>query len=436
MDKKNCVVIGGGISGLVSAYELAKHGYKVTILEKENRLGGRLYPFIKGGFRADAGAQLIGENYTYTLKLVKDLGCERDLVRLGEPSAILYAKKRFFSLDNIKGIEKEKLFELINMVYHIGKENHLAFTNVKNKSLNNLSLADWVLENFDGQILEYFVQPSITGLTLTEPENLSALYGLTLMYSDLKVSFTLKNGLSHLIPCLIKKMQNFGVSANMSCETLKINEKKDVFEVEYLNNGEIKSIKTKSIVCSTPTFVTSKILPLPSDVKSALSKVEYSSGLQILLALNERIWNDSWAILTPREELKDFAMIIESTLASSLSAPQGKGLMELFIYGKTAKRLSNLNKQEIIEFILGKIEYMFPKIRKKILWCEVIPWYHVLPIHSPDFQRIDQEKTYVHNVSLAGDYLYLPSIEAAVYSGFEAAKKIEMEAKSSSTFKL
>jgi|Deesub1362A_J573_1020465.scaffolds.fasta_scaffold00389_33 oxygen-dependent protoporphyrinogen oxidase len=431
---KECVVIGGGISGLVSAYELAKRGYKVTILEKEDRLGGRLYPFIRGEFRADAGAQLIGENYTYTLNLIKDLGCEKDLVKLKEPSASLYIKKRFFSLDNIEGIDKEKLLKLINMIYHIGEENHLAFTNIKNKKLDNLSIADWVLETFDREMLEYLVQPSITGLTLTEPEKLSALYGLTLLYSDLKTSFTLKNGLSHIISKIIKKLQNFRVIINTNCEVLKIEEKNNKFRVEYINNKEIKMIESENIICSTPAFVTSKILPLPNNVKSALSKVEYSSGLQILLALNEQVWKNTWAILIPRKELKDFAMIIESTLASPLSAPKGKGLMELFIYGKTAERLSKLNKQEITEFILEKLEYLFPKIRKKLVWCEIIPWNYVLPIHSPNFPKISQEfRTSIHNIVLAGDYLYLPSIEAAVYSGFEAAKQIEIQAKSSST---
>ncbi|MEO2061873.1 MAG: FAD-dependent oxidoreductase [Christiangramia sp.] len=41
--RKNCVVIGGGIIGLCTAYYLLKEGHKVTVLEKGNMAGGASY---------------------------------------------------------------------------------------------------------------------------------------------------------------------------------------------------------------------------------------------------------------------------------------------------------------------------------------------------------------------------------------------------------
>lgn len=43
--KGNVAIIGGGLSGLVAATELDKKGYKVTIYEKTNRLGGTLWEY-------------------------------------------------------------------------------------------------------------------------------------------------------------------------------------------------------------------------------------------------------------------------------------------------------------------------------------------------------------------------------------------------------
>jgi glutamate synthase (NADPH/NADH) small chain len=43
--KGNVAVIGGGVSGMVAAVLLDKKGYKVTIFEKTNRLGGRIWDF-------------------------------------------------------------------------------------------------------------------------------------------------------------------------------------------------------------------------------------------------------------------------------------------------------------------------------------------------------------------------------------------------------
>lgn len=47
---RSVVVLGAGIAGLVSAYELQRAGYKVTVIEARNRIGGRSWT-IRGGDR-------------------------------------------------------------------------------------------------------------------------------------------------------------------------------------------------------------------------------------------------------------------------------------------------------------------------------------------------------------------------------------------------
>ena len=47
---KSVVILGAGIAGLVSAYELQRAGYRVTVLEARDRVGGRVWS-IRGGDR-------------------------------------------------------------------------------------------------------------------------------------------------------------------------------------------------------------------------------------------------------------------------------------------------------------------------------------------------------------------------------------------------
>jgi monoamine oxidase len=45
---KSVIVLGAGIAGLVSAYELSQAGYRVKVLEARNRIGGRVWT-VRGG---------------------------------------------------------------------------------------------------------------------------------------------------------------------------------------------------------------------------------------------------------------------------------------------------------------------------------------------------------------------------------------------------
>ncbi len=47
---RSVVILGAGIAGLVSAYELKRAGFRVTVLEARNRVGGRVWT-IRGGDR-------------------------------------------------------------------------------------------------------------------------------------------------------------------------------------------------------------------------------------------------------------------------------------------------------------------------------------------------------------------------------------------------
>ena len=38
-------IIGGGFTGLTAAYELTKHGHRVTLFEASNELGGLAFGF-------------------------------------------------------------------------------------------------------------------------------------------------------------------------------------------------------------------------------------------------------------------------------------------------------------------------------------------------------------------------------------------------------
>ena len=58
MKKKSVIVIGAGIGGLTAAIHLARAGFRVTILEKNSRPGGRCDRLSRDGHEFDTGPTL------------------------------------------------------------------------------------------------------------------------------------------------------------------------------------------------------------------------------------------------------------------------------------------------------------------------------------------------------------------------------------------
>ena len=59
MGSKSVLVIGAGIGGIVAATHLAKHGIKVTVIEKNSRAGGRCDRISRAGHHFDTGPTLL-----------------------------------------------------------------------------------------------------------------------------------------------------------------------------------------------------------------------------------------------------------------------------------------------------------------------------------------------------------------------------------------
>jgi len=69
---KNIVIIGGGLGGLTSGALLAKDGYKVTLLEQHNIVGGCATTFKRKGFTCEVGLHEMDGVYNPQIKKIFD----------------------------------------------------------------------------------------------------------------------------------------------------------------------------------------------------------------------------------------------------------------------------------------------------------------------------------------------------------------------------
>lgn len=90
-------IVGAGFTGLTVAYELAKQGVAVTVLEAESELGGLAAAFEVGGEKLDRFYHHWFTNDLEVMGLIDELGLT-DRVEINPTNTGVYYANNFFKL--------------------------------------------------------------------------------------------------------------------------------------------------------------------------------------------------------------------------------------------------------------------------------------------------------------------------------------------------
>ena len=154
MQNKSVIIIGGGIGGLALACMLGKKGYRVTILEKNDTVGGRARLWQKDGFTFDLGPSwyMMPDVFEYFFSLVgEDIDEYFELQKLS-PSYRVFLKSNGRHYDFFGDIEKNKqTFEAIEPGSGTILEDFLAST----KYQYDIAKHEFMFKNYDS-IFDFF----------------------------------------------------------------------------------------------------------------------------------------------------------------------------------------------------------------------------------------------------------------------------------------
>ena len=253
---KTCLIIGGGIGGLVTGALLAKEGYQVTVLEKNALIGGGLQTFKRHGVSFPTGMHIFGgfQEGGNLRKLFDSLGVMDqisvqamdedafDVVRIAEDDAVYRlpkGKERFIAyLSSVFPEEKENIEAYINRLYEITEEGGLFYLR-ETKPGEIFSFSDDFSRPFDELIDAYFTNPKLKGLMTylcplySGKKGVSpAFLGALLSVLHINGTYQFVGGSQQLVHLLKKIIEDAGGKVLACAEVVKIQvENRQVTEV-------------------------------------------------------------------------------------------------------------------------------------------------------------------------------------------------------------
>lgn len=294
---KKLLIIGAGISGLATAALLAKDGYDVTILEKNDRIGGRAMVFEEQGFHFDMGPSWYQMPEVY----------ENFFAHFGKKSSDFYNLKKldpqyrmFFddrTIDISSHLEQNlQLFETLEpgitqklkkyldaskeqydiALKHILYRNFSSLTDFFNKEMMQVGSKMKIFENFEKYVSRLTSNKTIQKVLLypilfvgNSPKNSPALFSL-FSHIDLGIGvFYPMGGMGKFIEALKSLCDEYGVKIQTNQEVVTI-EVKDKYAQKVITKS---SEFTAEIIISNADYPQTEIKLL--DLKSQTYPQKY-----------------------------------------------------------------------------------------------------------------------------------------------------------------
>ena len=173
-------VIGGGVSGIASAFYLRQRNIEVDLYETEDRIGGRIGSEVLHGRWLDFGGKNIGKNYLLFRDFVRECGVNDyeyfgfntsqiingRVVRINKEGAKLLNTLRFISLCGFDGIRK--LYPHVRAILKYRRQGVLnsEYFNRLAEKYDQVSLAGYLKE----PCLSHIVRPVTVRMNGAEPD--------------------------------------------------------------------------------------------------------------------------------------------------------------------------------------------------------------------------------------------------------------------------
>jgi protoporphyrinogen oxidase len=435
------IVVGGGAAGLAAMAGLEDQD--ALLLERADRLGGRLHSLPRGAAWINLGAHLLTGGQSQIKRLVDDLGLEV-LPIPGAKTALWFRGRLFryrraeaypFSLP-LSMSERIALIRVgvrLRVMVEIWRrrsrrrpgEDAVAFHRRLSELQSGRTFAD-LLVGVPKPVAEIFETAARRSAAEAGELTLGAALGLfaALWVSGDSASVVNIDGGSGRYGQAWR--ERLGQRAVLGAEVFEIAESGDGVGVRYRSGGVETTVSARHLIVAVPAPEVANLVEVPGTVRHELSTLHYGAFVCMGVLTGESgpvPWDDVYAITAPG---LSFSMLFNHTNPMGVAARgAGKSLM-CYAGGAPAQSLLNASDDEIRAAFLADLERVLPGVGRTITETVVQRWPAGNFYRGPDTrlgELLRWNSRPEGRVRLAGDY-FGPlggTLEAATVSGLAAA---------------
>ncbi|BBB33318.1 oxygen-dependent protoporphyrinogen oxidase [Thermotomaculum hydrothermale] len=431
-------VIGGGISGLSSAFLIKKAlpDVEIDVFEKGDVPGGTIKTVCKDGFLMECGPNGFLSGKPSTLEIARLSLANGELVEANENAEIRYILKkgRLVPLpDSPVSFFKSPILSIKGKL-EIMKEPFVKPL----KDDYEETVAEFGRRRLGQEAVDFMLDPMVSGVFAGNVNNLSLkqcfprIYQLEKDYGSLvKAMFKLKSkkaspsgrltsfkkGMRYLIDKLI---ENGDFHFYCNTEVKSVEKQGDLFFLDASDK------KYNAVLFAIPSYAYESIeFPDKQEVIDHLKSIYYPPMAIVSFALRSEKMINGFGFLIPSKEKRRILGSLFSSNIFENRAPDGFSLLTVMLGGDNNREVANLSRSELIDIALNEISDILSIDKREFNLIEVYKTNRAIPQyyrgHGKIVERMEKVSEKNKGIFFTGNAFYGIGINDCTARSFEVA---------------
>lgn len=378
--KTDIIIIGAGLTGLTTAYLLARKGREVMVVEQMEKAGGQIQTHHEGGFTFESGPNTGTVSNPEVAELMADLEltsgrkCRLETAPDASKRRLIWKGDRFHDLPSgpVSAITTP-LFTLSDKLRIIGEPWRRKGDN-PDESVGSLAR-----RRLGKSFVDYAVDPFLSGVYAGNPDTLITRYALPKLYNleqrygsfirgsiakarepktdrdrlATKKVFSAVGGLSQITLAMADYLgpQRLVLGA----KEVKVRPTEDGWSLTYINKvGHTEQTDCRQLVTTCGAYALPAVLPFADDESlRQLNNLNYAPVVEIAVGVKDTFGGDYQAFggLVPTCEHRQVLGILFPSACFTGRAPEGGALFSYFIGGMRHAELLDKSDAQLTDLV-------------------------------------------------------------------------------------